>query len=97
MSDFKFNFSDGKDAILELPDGIELSYSEKIALVGYGLQKAILDGATKVTSRVWPCLVCGNRTFTEQKRLIKHFEKEHADLDEKIKTLLDSKSEKGKG
>jgi hypothetical protein len=89
MNGFNYILGDEKIATLQIPEGLEVTATEKIGIIGYGLQKAIIEGKTRVTKRVWPCIYCGNRTFGSQPALIKHFEASHLKEEQNIKEWLE--------
>lgn len=84
MKEYKHNFSDGKDATLQIPDDMELDMQFSEGLIGIELQDAIAKGLCRVTERVWPCLYC-NRKFLAQPKLQAHLlSHDHNNLRKKV-------------
>ena len=73
-----------QEAIVQIPDDIELTTSEAGLMVAVIIQEQISRGNVKFTVRRFPCFYCG-RDYKSQLRLVEHL-KTH-DHEKKLKAL----------
>src|SRR6266705_3505141 len=86
MKTYKLNLHEGKDIIIQVPDGLETTRDEVFTLATMQLQEEIANGNVEVTERVWPCIYCDTE-FSEQGALAKHL-RSHETLEKRIKEKL---------
>src|SRR5919199_6345862 len=77
MKTFTFHLQEGKDVIIQVPDGVEVKREEVFALAALEAQDQIANGNIQITKRIWPCFYC-NTEYDKQGELVRHLSSHEA-------------------
>jgi DNA-binding transcriptional regulator YiaG len=86
MKTFTFHLQEGKDILIQVPDGLEVKREEVFALAALEAQDQIANGNIQITKRIWPCFYC-NTDYDEQGELVRHLSS-HETREKRLKEQL---------
>src|SRR5919109_3531876 len=86
MKTFTFHLQEGKDILIQVPDGVEVKREEVFALAALEAQDQIANGNLQITKRIWPCFYC-NTDYDEQGELVRHLSS-HETREKRLKEQL---------